>query len=169
MTQAQKEKKEYLAEKTKYAYELYKQNKLFKKVRALIIKDNQLVVMSKKSNGYFLVGGGVEPNESLKYATRRESLEEANMVVFVKDLIGKAYYSVPMHYNGEDFISKRVEFFYVCNFLKMGNNEHMGLVGEFDEKTRVEIIPFEKLDKVFFEHKCKDKFKKYLKDNNLIS
>jgi len=53
-------------------------------VRAIVIKDNQLLVMHRKKFGheyYTLIGGGVDIGEAPEQAVRRELAEEASLQV----------------------------------------------------------------------------------------
>lgn len=51
-------------------------------------QDNRLPIV-KTSTGYFLLGGGIDGNESHQNCLERECLEEAGLYVRVKDLICK--------------------------------------------------------------------------------
>ena len=58
-------------------------------VRAVIIKDDHLLVCIGKNNKYvFLPGGHLEPGESLKYALERELQEELSMHLKVGRFLG---------------------------------------------------------------------------------
>lgn len=59
-------------------------------VRALIIKDQKiLLIHSRKYNSYTLPGGGVEKDESLEQAVIREVMEETGLSIKVEQIIGE--------------------------------------------------------------------------------
>lgn len=137
-------REEYLEEKLKFSYEKYKQNRFFRKVRAIILKGDDVVVL-KSGNSFVFPGGGVDDDESLSTACKREVYEETGIIVKPIKMVHKNYYSVPMRYNGEDFYSKRVEFFYLCEFLSQ-DKKAFGLEGEFVDNVEIISIPKKKLD-----------------------
>jgi ADP-ribose pyrophosphatase YjhB (NUDIX family) len=65
-------------------------HKIRSSVKALIIKDHQLLTIEKQNNGikkYILPGGGQEFNETLSDAVARECMEEIGVDVEVGELI----------------------------------------------------------------------------------
>ena len=137
-------REEYLEEKVKFSYEKFKQNRFFRKVRAIILKGNDVVIL-KTISGFTFPGGGVDDNESLADACKREAYEESGIIVKPIKVVHKNYYSVPMRYNNESFSSKRVEFFYLCEYVSQ-DNKQLGLDGEFEDKVEIMLVPKEKLD-----------------------
>lgn len=134
--------KEYNNSKTEYSYKLYKENKFFRKARAIVLKDNKVLVIKidfadGRPSHYLLPGGGVDEGETIKQTVVRETLEEYGAIVEPEHFLGKQYYNVPITRNGEKFISKRVEFYYVCKFLRTDETASFGIEGEFSnpEKT----------------------------------
>ena len=130
----------YSEDKYKYSYELYKKHKFFKKVRSFIIKDNKLLVIKAESKDnnwiYLLPGGGVDEGETVKQAAVRESLEEYNINVKPIKYLGKHYYNVPIEYDNKKFISNRVEYYYLCEYISDGNFSSFGIEGEFTSSDK---------------------------------
>ena len=154
---------QYNQEKLEFAKELAKQDKFFRKARAIIIKDNKLLVLHKiKTNTYQLPGGGINEGENAKAATQREALEETNAIVKPVHYLGKNYYTAKIDYKNERFISKRVEFVYVCNFVKFCNADKLGIDGEFNENVELCEIPFSQINKISLSPKLKQKAIEYI-------
>ncbi len=132
---------DYFQNKTKMSYELTKNNKFFKKSRALVIKNKKLLVIKAEcldgsETRYLLPGGGVDEGETAKQTAVRETLEEYNAVVNATKYMGRQYYNVPMEYEGKKFVSHRVEYYYLCEFVKDGNYKQFGVDGEFNKKEK---------------------------------
>ncbi len=128
-------------DKIKMSYELTKNRKFFRKARAIVIKDNKLLLIRiDYKDGrvhYLLPGGGVDEGETIKDAIIRETLEEYNAEVDVIKYLDKQHYHIDLEYNGESFRSNRVEYYYLCKFKKFSNNDSFGVGNEFvnPEKT----------------------------------
>ena len=135
--------KEYLKEKEEYSYKLFKKHRIFKIVRAVIIDENNQVVLIKHPDGGIVIpGGGVDDGETLREAIVRESMEETGLKVFPIKILSKSFYTSPMEVNGVKFISKRVVYYYLCKKIeKTNSSSHHGLEGEFDHE--VEVIPYD--------------------------
>lgn len=136
------ENSNYFLEKWKFAYSLAKKGKLFRKARAVIFKDGKLLIIkviwkNGKPDEYVFPGGGVDEGETIKETVIRESFEEYGAVIEPIKYLGKQYYSTILNYNNEDFVSKRVEYFYLCN-CKSVISKKMGLDGEFDFDDRTQ-------------------------------
>ena len=134
-------KEEYFLEKARISYELHKQNKFFKKSRAIIIKNNKLLaikVIFKESGKvhYLLPGGGVDQYETTKQAAIRETLEEFSIEVKVTKYLGKHYYKIKQTYKDENFTSNRIDYYYICEYIKDAENNNFGIEGEFNRPDR---------------------------------
>ena len=140
-------RKETNINKVKMSYELTKNHKFFKKARAIVIKDNKiLLIRVDYKDGhvhYLLPGGGVDAGETIKQAIIRETLEEYNANVTPIKYLDKQYYNIELEYNNEKFVSNRVEYYYVCKFDNFANRNKMGVGKEFenpDKKyTKIEL------------------------------
>ena len=136
---------EYREDKRKKAYELYLQNKALKKARALILKDNKLCAIkvsynNGKADEYLPIGGGVEGEENVREATIREAKEEMNANIEIVKYLGKKYFYKPNTYGDIEFMSQRIEFYYLCKYLSQADNEKFGLDGEFERPDRTYTI-----------------------------
>lgn len=158
----------YRMAKAEYAYSLFKNDRCFEKVRAIIIKDGKLLLVHKiKSNKYTLPGGGVDNGENIEIAVQRECYEEANAKVRYKKVVGILNYDVDMKFDAENFVSKRIEYYCLCDFLGfVKKKKHYGLNGEFFEKVEVVWQPIEHLDKCELSDYLIRKIETILKSNN---
>ena len=133
---------EYQNQKAKLSYELMKNNKLFRKARAIILKENKLLAIKVvykdgTRDHYLFPGGGVDDGETIKEAAKREAYEEYGVRVTPIKQLGKQYYSVQMKYNSEIFYSKRVEYHYICKLDEIDYNSDFGISGEFEREDRI--------------------------------
>ena len=157
---------QYNQEKLAFAFNLAKQNKFFRKARAIIVKDNKLLVLHKLNNHTLqLPGGGINDNENAKSATIREVKEETNAVVKINHYLGKYYYTAKLEYEGQQFLSKRVEFIYICDFVKFCEERELGIDGEFLNNVELVEIPFSQINKMSLPPRLKQKALEYLKEN----
>lgn len=141
---------EYLLDKVRYSYEISRDKKFFKKVRAIIVDDEGKIYLLKINNiddRLYLIGGGVEPNESLGVAIKREVAEETGIQCEPLTILGKQFYNLEMEYNGEKFTSRRVEYYFLCRFISKPENYDMGIDGEFDGNITLGVYDFGKLRK----------------------
>ena len=123
---------DYFYQKSKYYYEMYKQNKLVRKVCAVVMNCNKILTLIKKDKAY-LIGGSVEKNETTKNAVVREVLEETGINVKITKYLTKTYYSVKWQFEDKNFDNKRVEFYYLCEPLDKAKATNVkGIAGEFD-------------------------------------
>ena len=79
-------------------------------VRAIVVKDDTLLVMHRNKKGkeyYALIGGGVDPGESLEEALHRELEEEACIAVSNPRL-------VIIQEGGERF---GLQYMYLCDYI----------------------------------------------------
>jgi len=132
---------DYQNEKVRISYELMKNRKLFRKARAIIMKDNKLLAIKvvykdDRPDHYLFPGGGVDEGETISEAAVREAYEEYGVRVTPIKQLGKQYYSVQMKYNGESFYSKRVEYHYICELDNIDENSDFGIDGEFSREDR---------------------------------
>ena len=132
---------QYFEDKAKHAYELSQQRKFFTKSRAVVIKNGKLLLIRVDYNDgrkphYLLPGGGIDEGETAKQAAVRETLEEYNVVVTAKTYLGKQYYKMPMEYKAEKFVSNRVDYYYLCEYIKEGDNKKFGVEEEFGRSDR---------------------------------
>lgn len=142
--------KKYVDEKTKYAYSLVQQGRLFEKVRSIVYNNqNQIFIIENKGNGAFtLPGGGVDEGETIEEATKRELFEETGIIGEPAMLLGEKFYDVPMQYDGKAFVSKRVEKFYLCKFVSREDGV-AGLEGEYTDKMSMRWEDPSILEKTF--------------------
>lgn len=133
-------RKETNLSKIKMSYNLTKQHKFFRKARAIVIKDNKLLLIRVDYNDgrvhYLLPGGGVDDGETIKQAIVRETLEEYNANVTPIKYLDKQYYNIELEYNGEKFMSNRVEYYYLCRFENFSNRKKMGVGKEFESPDK---------------------------------
>ena len=128
---------DYFYKKSKYYYEMYKQNKLVRKVCAVVKSGNKILVYIKNNKAY-LIGGSVEPNEKTRDAVVREVLEETGINVKITKYLTKIYYSVKWQFEDKSFDNKRVEFYYLCEPIEYVTNLKLkGLDGEFDKNEKL--------------------------------
>ena len=158
---------EYVKDKTFLSYQKYIKGEFFEKARAVVLKDGKIALIKDLSNGKITVpGGGVDDGESVAEAAVREALEETGMIVRVLFPFHENYYDVPMKYGDIDFVSKRRETYFLCEFVKQDKNSH-GLDGEYAGNTE---IYFDEIDKLLDLHVSKEgveKVKEYLNVLNL--
>ncbi len=102
-------------------------------VRAVILKDNEvLMIYSKKFNDYIFPGGGIKENESLEDALKRELYEElgANKVTIIK---GVGYTEELRHgISGSDSVYNQKSYYYICNIEDIGKPNFVGREKEDD-------------------------------------
>ena len=136
-----KTKEEYVLEKNKYAYELYKNHKFFRKARAIICDgDKLLMIRITYKDGqihYIFPGGGVDDGETPKMAAMREAYEEYGVITKPIKMLGRQYYSCKIRYNGIEFKSNRIDNFYILEYQSVDENSPFGISGEFAADDRV--------------------------------
>ncbi len=154
--------KQYRQAKTEYAYSLFKNGQSFEKVRALIIKDNKILLVHRiASNIYSLPGGGVENGENYQMAVERECYEEAKAKVKFKSVVGILNYDVNMTCKSEKFLSTRIEYYCWCDFISfIKNKKFFGLNGEFFEKVEVVWQSLDQIEKCGINDYIVDKIRK---------
>jgi len=136
-------------------------NKLEKRVRALIIEDEKVLLMHRFKNGHeywVFPGGGIDDTDkSLEEGLKRECLEELGVVIEVGDLLMEKFYVL-------DNSQGQIQYFYNCKIIsgkvgtgtgpewngrdieKYGTYEVVWMpVLELKDKT---VYPFEVRDKI---------------------
>lgn len=153
---------EYISEKKEYSYKLYKKHRIFKKVKAVILdEDNQVYLIKYPDNGVVIPGGGVEDGETLRQAVTREALEETGLKVEPIKILCKNFYTCDSEYNGTKFVSRRVEYYYLCKYIEKISNVH-GIEGEFEKDITISKYPIEKLKRTKISKRGIAKIKKYI-------
>ena len=83
---------------------------------AIIFDRNARVAVVQTSTGYFLLGGGLDNNETHEVCIKRECLEEAGLSVVVKDFICKGdkyHWSDTLQY-----YMHGIGFFYITDIVE---------------------------------------------------
>ena len=131
---------EYIDQKIQFAYQLYKQNRFFRKSRAIVKQgDDFIVLFNSAIKKYSIAGGGVEEGENIRKACIREAYEELGARVKIVKFLTKNYYSTKLKLGDKEFDSKRVEFFFLCEVKKFEDVE-LGLEGEFASQIEVKRL-----------------------------
>lgn len=82
--------------------------------RAIIIRDNKILLNEFNNGSYYNTpGGGVESNESLREAVRREVLEETGLTVESKELLYVYEYN-PRVANNKYGARGSISYFFKC-------------------------------------------------------
>ncbi len=158
----------YVNEKAMYAYGKYLRGEAFEKARAIILKDNQVAFIRDLSNGNITVpGGGVDEGETLVDAVKREALEETHMVVEPIMQVGKESYGVDMQIGDVDFVSERVAYAYLCEFVEQQKGSN-GLEGEYAGETEIYFDDVDKLKECHISDEAIEKVKKYILEKSNI-
>ena len=156
---------DYKNEKAMYAYRLYLEGKDFEKARAIILKGDQVAFIKDLSNGKLTVpGGGVDEGETIEEAAVREAMEETNMVVKPIMLVGQEFYDVDMQIGDVDFVSSRVAYAYLCDFVEQKKGKK-GLEGEYEGDIEIYFDDIDKLSECNISNEAIDKIKEYLEQN----
>ena len=146
----------YYHNKALIAKELHDKGLPWVKVYAVVRYKDKFVVLTKEKDGkleYMLAGGGVDKNEDINTAIKREIKEELHMKVKVIDEIGiydKLF--VKWKYNEEEFDVQYEIHVMDTEVLKIGHGK-LGLKGEFDKNTNIAFIDRETLLKEVAEFK----------------
>lgn len=132
--------KQYVNNKAVVAYDLLKRGKFSRKSRAIVLKDNKLLVIKINYNNgdihYLLPGGTVDEGESTLSTAIRETLEEYSVIVKPIKYLGKQYYKMNMELNGIPFQSKVIDYYYICEYISTADNIEFGIEGEFTKNDR---------------------------------
>ena len=155
---------QYKLEKTMLAYDKYIKGEYFKKARAVIIKDGKVAFIKNLSDGKITIpGGGVDEGEKIEDAVIREAFEETGIKVTLLFKAGENFYNVNMQLGDVEFVSKRVEYIYVCEYIDQIADLH-GIEGEYAGKTEIYFDKPDKLKDCFVSEACIDHIKKYIKE-----
>jgi 8-oxo-dGTP diphosphatase len=148
----------------------YLNNKTEKRVRAIIIEDEKVLLMHRVKNNHeywVFPGGGLDDTDkSLEDALKRECLEELGVNVEIRDLLMNKFYIL-------DNFQGQVQYFYNCNIVsgKVGTGtgpewngrdvEKYGIyevvwipISEFKDKT---VYPFEVRDIILMKNETLDR------------
>lgn len=156
---------QYVLDKTMYAYDLYLKGEYFKKARAVIVKDGQVLFIKNSKGGLTVPGGGVDQGESILQAAEREAFEETGIKVRPIKEIGANYYDVDMQLGDVDFVSKRVEYIYLCEYLEQIADLH-GLDGEYDKMPEIIWGDIDQLKLCFMSDEVIGTVKEYIENGN---
>lgn len=121
-------------------------------VRLLLVKENSVLLVQHtyQSNYWFLVGGGVQRNENLMEAARREAKEEVGANLGELKLLG-------IYTNYFDYKSDHVVVFVCDDFTLSGFTDN--------EIEKAEFFPFENLPPSLASGH-KRRIQEYLQGNN---
>ncbi|MDF2946436.1 MAG: hydrolase, family [Bacillales bacterium] len=128
-------------------------------VYAITFNNDNKVPVVKTPNGYFLLGGGIESNETHKDCLTRECLEEAGLSIEVKEFICKGdiyFWSTKF-----DYYMHAVGFFYYVEL-----NADVTLPTECDHELLWLNID-DCCNKLFLEHQVWAVKQAFLLKNNL--
>jgi 8-oxo-dGTP diphosphatase len=135
-------------------------NKLEKRVRAVIIEDEKVLLMHRFKNGqeyWVFPGGGVDDTDkSLEDGLKRECLEELGVVTEVGDFLMEKFYVL-------DGFQGQIQYFYNCKIIngEVGTGTGPEWNGRDVEKYgtyEVVWIPISKLkDKIVYPFEVRDK------------
>lgn len=103
-------------------------------VRAVIVRDNKLLMVQTKLGDVKFVGGGLEANESHRDALHREALEEAGIIIEIGDFLGTAYQLRP-DYKASDKVFEMTSYYYAATIIE--ENHSLSLShNEIDLETK---------------------------------
>lgn len=129
-------------------------NEIVKRVKVILINDNNEVLMGYSNNEYQLPGGHVEDNESLIEALNREIKEETGIKLNIKKLnpiiVSNGYYKDwPTVGN-----NRKVEIYYyeIKTNKKPNLNNTKYTINEIKGNYKLEYIPFDNIENVLIEN-----------------
>lgn len=133
-------REEYYIQKATRAKALYEQGLPFVKVYATVRDGGKFIVLEKHKDGkiiYDLSGGGVEDNESVEDAIKRELREELQVEVDIIKKLGvyNNHYRTWRLYDEKFDIRYEIHVF--DTVLKKQLKGKKGLDGEFDKDTKI--------------------------------
>ncbi len=129
-------------------------NEIVKRVKVILINDNNEVLMGYSNNEYQLPGGHVENNELLIEALNREVKEETGIKLNIKKLnpiiVSNGYYKDwPMVGN-----NRKVEIYYyeIKTNKKPNLNNTKYTINEIKGNYKLEYIPLDNIENVLIEN-----------------
>lgn len=132
-------------------------NKSGKRVRAIIIENNKVLLMHRIKQGHeywTFPGGGVDKEDkSLEDGLKRECKEELGVEVEIKDLYFKEF----------DTFSNQIQYYYICKIIggELGTGNGPEWINRDVEKYgtyEIVWIPISELkDKIVYPFKVRDK------------
>ena len=153
----------FVDERTKEAYEKSLRGELFQKARAIILKDGKVAYIKNLETGLVTIpGGGVDEGETVQEAVVREAFEETGMKVEPILEVARKYYDVPMQMGETKFVSKRVEYVYLCKYLGRENG-FAGLEGEYEGATNIYFGEIDDLTNCYQTQETAEKVKNFCK------
>ena len=87
-------------------------------------------------------------------------MEETNMVINPIMILGKEFYNVDMQIGDVDFVSKRVAYAYLCEFVEQNKGSN-GLEGEYAGNTEIYFDEIDKLKECHISEEAIEQVKKY--------
>lgn len=94
-------------------------------VRAIVIKDNKLLMVHTNKGDYKLPGGGVKRIETHEAALRREVTEETGYIVNrVKEEVGRIIQRNPNQFDTNG-IFQMTSYYYLCDVKKNITRQHL--------------------------------------------
>ena len=153
-------------DKTMLAYGKYLRGEYFEKVRAVIIKDDKIAfIKDLKTNKVTIPGGGVDQGESIEQACKREALAESGFEVNPIMPVASNEYEIKLNIGSIDFVSKRIEYFYICEFVKNTKKADLGLDGEYEGNVEVFFDSVDKLSQYYkIDQNTIEQVKKYIEN-----
>lgn len=156
-----KTRKMFVDERTKEAYEKSLRGELFQKARAVVLKGDKVAYIKNLVTGLETIpGGGVDDGETPQETVVREAFEETGMKVRPVMQLVEHFYDVPMKYGEIDFLSKRVEYVYLCEFVSREKGV-AGLEGEYEGKTKIYFGEIDNLVNCYQTKETVEKVKAY--------
>lgn len=135
---------EYVKDKTMLSYEKYLRGEAFQKARAIILDDGKVVLIRDiGKNVVTIPGGGVDENETILEAAKREAKEELGYDVEPLMIVDSDCYNVPLSIGSIDFESRREAYFVLCELKKKGSAN--GLEGEYEKGVEVFLADIDAL------------------------
>lgn len=104
-------------------------------VRAVIIKNQQLLVQKKRDGSFSLPGGAPHIDETLEQGLTRECIEEIGSRIKINKLVYVADYFKPRKTN-PSAIRHHVEFLFICSVPK----NYIAKNGPAPDKRQIDVL-----------------------------